>query len=446
MNVVAIGFCFLVALVSTLARGAGAGFVYAYLPALLLFSTVDGLPILGLPDPTPPTAAIYGILGGAVLSGRRARLRLVSADYVFLLLLVAYVASAIQTEFVYTGVSIFGSLLFEIVAPYFIARVALEQRATQREALVVLVVCSLVIAFFALIEFRLFPSTYARVLTNLGLRRSYVNFAFSRFGFFRASSSFIHPIDLGTSSALVLATMAILAVRSGVGTRLMWVRVGLCAAAVAWFTAASFTSYLGFAAGLGLFLLLAWFPFTRRYLVAGVLAAIVIGFVYAGTLANAPLGERSETASQFSKSLWIRHLIIQEAWQTASGAGPFGWGRLVQVGDLESIDNAYLVIAIQRGWLALALWLALPVALASLVARSLRRARSPTAIRAVLLGFCGTFGAMVAMFTVWLGFAYQSLFVVVVALTVNAAETASRPMRARERPLSPVPVRLARSG
>jgi len=445
MNVVAIGFCFLVALVLTFARGAGAGFVYAYLPALLLFSTVSGFPILGLPDPTPPTAAVYGILGAAILRGRRARLRLVSADYVFVLLLVAYVASAIQTEFIYTGVSIFGSLLFELVAPYFIARITLEQRATQRDALVVVVACSLVVALFSLIEFRLFPSTYARLLTQAGLRDSYVNFAFARFGFFRASSAFIHPIDLGTISGLMLVTMAILAVRSGVGTRATWVRVGFCAAIVSWLTAASFTSYLGFAAGLGLFLLLATFPFTRRYLVVGTLVAIVIGFVYAGILAKAPLVETSDSASQFAKSLWVRHLIIQEAWQTAASAGPFGWGRLVQVGKLESIDNAYLVIAIQRGWIALALWLALPVSLAFLATRALQRTRSRAAARAVLLGFCGTFGTMVAMFTVWLGFAYQSLFVIVVALAVSATQAASRPLRARAGPAPAVPGRLVSS-
>jgi hypothetical protein len=437
MNLVAIGFCFLVALLLTVSRGAGAGFVYVYLPALLLLSTVDGFPIQGLPDPTPPTAAVYGILVGAILRGQPARLRLVSVDYLFVLLVLTYVASAISTEFVYTGVSIFGSLLLQLVAPYFIARVVLERRMIQREALVVVVACSLVVAFFALIEFRLWPSTYARLLTDAGLRDRYVDFAFSRFGFFRASSAFIHPIDLGNCAALMFAIMMILGVRSGVGLRPPWVRIGLCAAFVSWVASASFTSYLGLAAGVSLFALLTKLPFARRYVVVGAVAAIALGLFYAATLATLPLQSVSDSDTSLAKSLWVRHLIIRDAWETAAGAGLLGWGRLVKVGTLESIDNAYLVIAIQRGWIALGLWLALLVTVASLASRALHAARTRGEIRALLLGYCGTFGTMVAMFTVWLGFAYQSLFVIVVALTVNAARASLRSAQARVRPKPP---------
>jgi hypothetical protein len=429
----------------TFARGAGPAFVYAYLPALLLFEGVSGFELLGLPDPTPPTAAIYGILGGAILRGRPARFRPVLVDYLFGLLLVAYVISAITTEHFYTGVSIFGSLILQILAPYLIVRCTLEDRSTQRATLVVLVSCILVITFFALIESRLSPGTYARLLTYSGLRDSYADWAERRFGFFRATSSCVHPIDLGNSAALILVMIAILAVRAGVGTRGPWVRIGLAAALISWLVAFSYTPYLGMAAGLGLFLLLKVFRGARQYLVPGVLAAIAIGFVYTATLASAPLGEQPAMGGTVATSLWIRQFIIQQAWQTAAGAGPFGWGPHVQVGELRSIDNAYLAIAIERGWVALGLWLALPVALASLASRSLRSARSPAAVRAVLLGFCGTFGTSVAMFTVWLGYVYQSLFIIVVALAVNAAQAASRSSRTAARPAAPVAMRLARS-
>jgi hypothetical protein len=433
MNLVAIGFCFLVAFSLTLARGAGTGFVYAYLPALILLSTVTGVPILGLPDPTPPTAAIYGILAGAILRGRAARLRLLSVDKLFLGLLLAYVVSAVSTEFVYTGVSIFGSLLLQLVAPYFIARISLEQRSLQREALVVLAACSVIVAVFAVIEFRLWPNTYAWLLAQTGLGVRYVDFAFSRFGFFRASSSFWHPIDLGNSAALLGALVAILGLRTGLGLRPTWLRLALAAAFVSWLTAGSFTSFIGLGSGAALFLLLRALPRTRRHLAAGVLAVIAAGFSYAAVLANAPLPDMSEVEGTFAMSFWVRQLILHEAWAQASSAGLFGWGRLVQVGSLESIDNAYLVIAIQRGWLALALWLAIPVALASLVSRALRRARSDVEASALLLGFCAAFGTMLAMFTVWLGFAYQSLFVIVLALSVSTAQATLRAAAGRAR-------------
>ena len=445
MNVVATVFCFLVALALTLARGAGPAFAYAYLPVLLLFGGVSGFPIIGLPDPTPPTAAVYGILAGAVLGGRVARLRLVLVDYMFVLLLLAYIVSAITTEHVYTGVSIFGSLILDLIAPYFIVRCTFERRSTQRDALFVLVSCALVIALFALIEARLSPGFYGKLLADFGLRDSYNQFADYRFGFFRATSTFHHPIDLGNSSALMLLMMVILAWRTGVGLADPRVRIGLAATVFSWLVGFSFTSYLGMAAALGLFLLLSMSRPARRYLAAGVMVAIALGFAFAATLANAPLGEPTAPGGSFAASLWIRHLIIQEAWQSVTSAGFFGWGRLVRGGDLTSIDNAYLVIGIQRGWVPLALWLAIPVSLASLVSRAVRRARSPVAVRVVLLSFCGTFGTMVAMFTVWLGFLYQSLFVVVIALTVNAAQYAMRPVSAKRIVPPAVPRRLVGS-
>ncbi len=444
MNLVAIGFCFLVAFLLTLSRGAGAGLVYGYLPALLLLVAVTGFQVLGLPDPTPPTAAIYGILAGSVLRGRLARLRLVSVDYLFLLVPLVYAVSAIRTEYLYTGVSIFGSVVLQLVAPYFIARASLESRSTQREAIFVLAACSLVIAFFGLIEFRLVPNTYAHLMTLGGLRDSYVDFAFQRFGFFRATSSFFHPIDLGNSAALIFTTLAIFGLRSEGHFDRLWVRVGLAAALVSWFVAGSFTSYLGLGSGLALYLMLERLPVTRRFLVPGMLAAVAIGILYAATLATTPVGESSAPSGSFAGSLWIRHVIIQKAWAMATSAGPFGWGRLVPIGDLKSLDNAYLVIAIQRGWVALALWLALPVLLARLVSRALRRASSERAVRRILLAFCGTFGTMVAMFTVWFGFAYQSLFAIVVALAVNASLAALRTVRARPQTIPSQTPRLVR--
>jgi hypothetical protein len=441
MNVVAIGFCFLVAFVLTVVRGAGVAFVFVYLPAILLICGVTGFPILGLPDPTAQTAAVYGILAGSVLRSP-VRIRLVLVDYLFVLLLLAYVVSAITTEYVYTGVSIFGSLILDLVAPYFITRFTMERRSLQRSALLVIVGCTLVIAFFALVEARLSPAYYAKLLTQIGLRDGYVDFADTRFGFFRAASTFRHPIDLGICGGLIALMIALLAVRSGVGLRDLRVRIGLAAASVCWLVAFSFTSYIGLAAGVGLLALLTTFRPARRRLVTGVLVAIAVGFAIAATLANTPLGERTAPGGSFAASLWIRHLIIQQAWESVAGAGFFGWGRLIQVGDLESIDNAYLVIGIQRGWVPLALWLAVPVALAALCSRALRRARSAVAIQAVLLGFSGVFGTMVAMFTVWLGFAYQSLFVVAIALTVNAAQHAMRPAAAKRATPPSVPAPL----
>ena len=435
----------------TISRGAGSAFAYLYLPALLFLGEIRGISVPGLPDPTASTAAIYGILFGSVIGGRGPRIRLVATDYIFALMTLAYIVSAVTTEIFYTGVSIFGALILEIVAPYFIARISLEQPSSQRSALRVLATAAPIIAAFALVEFRFWPHFYAQLLNAIGIYDTVSLFGASRFGVFRARASFIHPIDFGNSAVLIFAAILVLAVRSGVGLRDTRVRIGLAATLICLVSALSFTSFLGAIAAVGLYVGLSTFPASRRFLAPAVAALIACGIGYAGYLATAPFQfeENPLDTNALASSYWVRQLIIREAWNYATTAGLFGWGRLVAVGDLLSLDNAYLLIAIQRGWVALGLWLALPFSLGILAARGLRATRSPRTTRPILWGFCATLGTMIAMFTVWFGSAYASLFVVVIALTVNAALAAApdvNPARARStaslgsaaRPASPV--------
>jgi len=429
MNIVFILLFLLGSLWLTVSRGAGYALVYAYLPALLLFSGVTPIPVPGLPDPSPPWAVVYGSLCGALLRLRTVRLRLVAVDYLVILLLLAYVASSIITEHLYTGISTFGSLVLSLIAPYFIARISTQQRAIQRQAVIVLCACMVVIAFFALIESRLWPNTYDLLLTQAGLRRPPHDWGEARYGYFRARASLDHPIDLGVSSALIAVMITSLALRCGIGIRSVPVRAGLGAALVGLITSLSFTPFLGVLSGIAMYTMLSGVPLTRRYLVASMLAIIAFGFFLAYRVAHAPISEFVPGLSLFDQSLVMRQIIIKKAWEMALAAGPFGWGFEAKVADLESLDNAYLLIAIERGWVTLSLWLAIFVALAALVSRVTRRRRFSRETRAMLIGFCGMFGTMISMCTVWLGFIYHSLLIVVIALTVNAAQATAAQRR-----------------
>jgi hypothetical protein len=301
-----------------------------------------------------------------------------------------------------------------------------------------LVVTIAILGVFALIEFRLWPHTFLQLLDRLGIGGFSRAFAYRRFGFFRSVVSFGHPIDLGLCAALVLAAIFVLAERSGVGTRNLWVRLGLGMALAASLTSASFTPYMGLVGGLCLYLALAKVPSARRFLTLGVATLIALVFAYAAYVASAPLPERSLDGSTFADSLWTRQAVIKNAWEPAATAGPFGWG--IEGADafaLEGFDNAYLLITTQRGWVALGLWLALPLFLAAMVSRALRRAPPPNMARSILAGFCASIAIMVSMFTVWLGFAYASLLPVMIALTVNAAQAAALARRRSRRPGSP---------
>jgi hypothetical protein len=435
MNVAVTAAFFLLAVLTTFFRGPGSALALVYLPALLLLNQAVGVELPGVPDAGPPRACIYGILLGGILAGRWPRLRPSPVDFVVALLLLAYIASALMTSGPRASLSVFGSMGLWLVIPYFVVRCTLEDRYTQRETLFALIATITIIGIFALIEFRLWPNTYLLQLDRLGIGGVSRAFTYRRFGFFRAEASFHHPIDLGLSAALVLAAIFILANRSGVTTRNVWVRMGLAMALVASLASASFTPYMGLLGGFSLFLFVSVVRSARRFLTLGVLILISLIFAYTAYVAKIPLPELPPEGNVFERSLWTRQSVIKNAWELAATAGPFGWGaQQTREFGLEGFDNAYLLITTQRGWLALAFWLALPLTLAATVSRALQRTRSRSMFRSALAGFCASIGTMVAMFTVWLGFAYASLFPIVTALAVNAAQAAPRVRPARRKP------------
>lgn len=427
MSVAVIALCFLSALLLTLLRGAGSAFVFAYLPALLLLSQLPALALPGIPDARAPTAAVYGILLGGLWGGRLPHLRMATVDYIVVALLLTHIISALTTGTAYAAVSVLGTMGLRLVAPYFIVRCTFERRDVQRQALVVLIAVFLVVGLFSFIEMRLWPNTYRNLLLSLGLAEGEgPGMALRRYGFFRAHASFFHAIDLGNGAALVFASIAILAWRTATDLRNLWVVAGLAAAFVAWISAISFGSLLGSASGFCLYVVLSTFRRSRYLPVAGVASLIFVGFALTAYMANTPLGERPPATEPLAQSYWVREVIVHRSWHAASTAGLFGWGfRLDEVlPERGSTDNAYLLILIREGWVALVLWLALPVCLATLASTGLRKTRSRTHAHAILAGFSAVVGIMISMFTVFFGFIYASLLLIVVALTVNTAQAA----------------------
>jgi hypothetical protein len=435
MNVVLIVTCFLSSLMITLSRGAGPAFALTYLPALLLIAQTPALVLPGVTDADPPAAAIYGILLGGILAGRRPRLRATAVDYVVALLLCTYALSAFMTAHSWRAVSVTGSMALNYgFLPYFVVRIAYQRRAPPRQALALLVATTFVICVFALIETRLWPNTFGNLLSSLGLKESTPQTMFRRLGRFRALVSFGHPIDLGISAALVFAMLAMFAWRLRIARNNIWVLAGSAAALVASFCAISFSAFMGLGCGMLLYLILIRFPHARRLLPVMAALLILVGFAIAGQLATSQTDERVRGEGAFSGSLRNRQELIQLAWDTSKTAPLFGWGDTLPEEIDRSVDNAYLLIAMRRGWVALGLWLALPVLLAALASRGVRRARERRQVQIILAGFSAVVGTMISMYTVWFGFLYPSFFMIVLALTVNesqAAIHASRPAQKR---------------
>lgn len=458
MNVFCTAGFFLVAAGLTLVRGPGTAFALVYLPGLLLLSEADPVSLPMFPDATPPYAALYGILFASLSRGvRRVRShrewwfprRVVESvaeagrqggfqptwtDLIVLLILTAYVLTALTTGSLRSGMNAFATTSLDLVYPYFLARFLLERPRTQRQMVLVLIGSSLVILAFALIEFRLWPGYFYGLLSAFDLGHPDPGGALGRFGYFRAMVSFGHPIDLAISGALIAVTIRMLALRCAPPVPRRWVQAGLGAAIVSSLTGVSFTAFTGIASALVFYWAVGRIRLARRLVVPGVALIILSGFLYTWNQARQPLPERpKDGGSSLELSTWSRNFVIHQVWEAATSSGPFGWGeRLAENYEFESVDNAYLVFALLHGSVGLGLWLALPFCVMRVGLRALRGARTRRRHHVTLLGMATVLGTMVAMFTVWAGFVYATLFMIVIALTLNVAQAreAPRPRRA----------------
>jgi len=367
-----------------------------------------------------------------------------AADYVVVGLLLTDIISAVVNGTAYDGVNMLGVTGLRLVAPYFIIRSALESPKMRQQALMVLVGSVVLILFFALIELRFRPQFYIEIMRALGISDPYPDYPLMRYGVFRARASFFHAIDLGNSAVLIFALITILASRSAVALHRLWIAAGLGGSVALVCAALSFTSFLATLVALTLFVLLSKSRLARRYLVGIVLVLILTGAGMTMRLVGRPLGERpDDDDATLSRSYWIRQMIVQRSFEAATVAGPFGVGyEESRALELESVDNAYILIAIQRGWVALGLWLALPLCIAHRASKGLRRARSPTQLRAIAAGMSGVLAIMIAMYTVFFGFVYSNLLWITMAFTLNAAQASDSVPRRRRAPERVGPAKL----
>src|SRR3954466_10293552 len=188
----------------TIYRSAVVAFVTCYLPALLLLNATAKINLPGLPDMNATYGIIYGIIGGLVLKGGEPLpFKWGWMDTLMLLITLSVILTGMTTEYVYTGISILGEQMLGYLAPYFLARVMFHDPAMRRRALWICVFCAFVVAFFSLVEIRLWPYFFSRTLKGLGLFTGPTGEVLWRWNLMRAQTSFDHPIDMGNSCLLL---------------------------------------------------------------------------------------------------------------------------------------------------------------------------------------------------------------------------------------------------
>lgn len=429
MTYVVIAIIFFLALAITLRGGLAMGFIWVYIPVQLLLPAVPPIPLPGWPDVGSPAAAMYGIILGAVLAGRK----LPAIRWNFLDTLVLAVAGAIMfsaglTEHAYTAISMFGDRAIEWILPYFLARIAFHSESARAKGLRGIAICLGIMACFGVIETRLWPYYLSRQLQTLNLFDGVNTMVYLRFGFFRAQLSFQHPIDLGNVALLLLGIIPLLALTTEIGMKKLYVRLAWAAALFLLVISISFTAYFGLAMMVAVFLVLRYCRWIRPYLVAMVVLGIGAAVAYTGYVVAQKLPPRPPANDIFACSLWIRKEIVHRAWNMGQHAGLFGYGRMINTNELglSSVDNAYLLMLLERGWVTLALFLMIPIVVAAQTSRALRRAADESQALPLIIAMATIGGIMTAMYTAWFGDVYSNFFVVMLGFTATLVEFFNR--------------------
>lgn len=414
---------FAAAFLTTFYVNLAASFTYVLLPSLLLVFTVSPLEIEKLPDVSTLAAVGYGSFAAVVIKGGEPLgIRLSFVDVCVAFLSLVYIVGAGVAEQMWTSVSMTGEQFFEFIVPYFMGRVAFNQPYYRHRAAMVLTGLCVFIACVALFEMRFKPLVFSRnVLKPLGLSTVAYEMVLQRFGLFRAQATFAHPIDLGNGGALLVCIIIVLAKTTGEKLTKWWVLLGLGSAAAITLASLSFTSFVAVGAIAMLFLMGRMTRYTGLLLLPIAIAGIGGYAAFTMHLVNTPLDRPDLSEEALQGSYYIRHFIVQKAWPMVETAGLFGHGRTFRVSQLglQSLDNAYLLFILRHGWLYLASFLMLLVAICITGGKAMMRMTDGNARIPVAAGLAGIIGTMLGMYTVFFGFVYARLFIILLGLTVT---------------------------
>lgn len=416
-SILALAFCV------TFLRSVPATFTYVLLPSLLLVFNVPLVNVPVIPDLNALTAVGYGTMAAFLLKGGEPlRFRLHIIDVIVIVLSIVAAVSNAFAENLWGGVSKFGQDFFGWLIPYFMARMTFVQPLYRLRSAQVLAGLAMFIAPFALWEARMDPTFYARkIMQPFGLTVVAWELVLKRFGYARAQASFSHPIDLGIGGAIVACLIVVLATTTGRKLTTPWVLAGLCASALMSFCSLSFTSFVAVGGIVAIFVMARTTRWASVLLLPMSILVVIAYIQFTAYLINTP-PDRPETEEEvYGSSYYMRHVIIQQSWPEAESAGWFGHGTTwdVEVTGLRSLDNAYLLFIIRHGWLYFGVFLVLLTAVniyAGIAVSQVRDGRARTPVAAAAGGLIGT---MLGMYTVFFGFVYARLFIILLGLAVT---------------------------
>jgi polyisoprenyl-phosphate glycosyltransferase len=445
LNSVVIAIIFITSLWVTFRRGPGAAFVYVMLPVMMFLSQLPPFQLQPLPNFTPTSTVAYAAILAMICTGKFPRIKLHALDVMVILLMLSRMCTAYSQGNFWTIVSVFGDQLLNWIAPYYLARLAFFDPELRRRGAYILAGCAIGVSIIGIMEFRLFPLFYARLLSQFGLSDAWATMVMVRSGFMRAQATTAHPIDLGNVGLISAAMLLTFAASSRARLNSLWIMAGFCGAVAMVVWSISFSCVAGLSAGTAMFIVARYAP-AGGYFIPALVTLTIIGLLYMITaLLNFDLGVRpGEDASAVAGSYWVRALIAQRSWPFVQQSGFFGYGaeNLTRAElRLESVDNSYFLFIMRFGWMFITLWFIM-VYIIAFTAMKMLSNNPPKNLRLPIAAACaGLFGVMISMFTVWFGFAYAQLWIMLLGLFASMSQVVARMPRTFAMPVqTPQPI------
>lgn len=431
MHIVVIAIVLIVAFYVTVNHGVSRAFACVFIPALLLLTRVETMEKPVVLQLNGYSAAVYGILLGWPLSKEKVHLRFNLLDFIVVTLSVINVISGVQNGESYTGVAVFFVEIQNRIFPYFMARMAFREMETRKFALTWVLRSMAIIFVLALVEVRLQPYFFHHVMKDwLHVGLPVKSMAYRRFEFFRVAATFDHPIYFGNACLVLFGLIIVLAKTTGRKLTERPIAFGLFAAAACLVFSLSFTPWIGVFGGLGLYLLLRYFPSGRLMLVPAVAVAILSFLGLAWYYAQSAPG-RVETDSVIGGSIENRKLIIRRAWGLAVDSPLLGYGPKFEWPDpdssLESVDNTYLVFAIVNGQLYMWTWVSMAFIISFRVVPLLGMLKTKEGQFTTQVAITTILALMMAMFTVWAGAYYTVVWLLLLGFTNTMVDMVTEP-------------------
>ena len=217
-----------------------------------------------------------------------------------------------------------------------------------------------------------------------------------------------------------------------------WTRpIVLLAAGAAFFsmmTSISFGPYLGLAIAGGTYVVLRYVSISRYVWGLFVSFAVVVMIGLTFYLAYHPVPDRTKKEG-VGDSFLVRWEIVHKCWPLAEEAGPFSETgsrkssksipRASLCSNSESVDNAYMLFYVVRGFIYAGLWAAIPICVGFRVAKAMRRTKQNEYLFPLAIGAGSSIGISFAFYFVWAGWnpePYTMLWLIATAFTMSLCD------------------------